>query len=124
MHAFDASSIHPSAIQPASGLRVVTINMHKGMSPLKIDSTVYRLRQRLRSQHPDLIFIQELQQENLRRQKRLSTWPKHEITHFLADGFYADWHYGKNAEYRHGHHGNAILSKFPLHKGHNYDISA
>ncbi|NCX26798.1 MAG: endonuclease, partial [Burkholderiaceae bacterium] len=28
------------------------------MSPLKIDSTVYRLRQRLRSQHPDLIFIQ------------------------------------------------------------------
>ncbi len=87
MRAFDASSIHPSAIQPASGLRVVTINMHKGMSPLKIDSTVYRLRQRLRSQHPDLIFIQELQQENLRRQKRLSTWPKHEITHFLADGF-------------------------------------
>ena len=124
MRAFDVSNNHPSAILPASGLRVITINMHKGMSPLKIDSTVYRLRQRLRSHHPDLIFIQELQQENLRRQKRLVAWPKHEITHFLADGFYADWHYGKNAEYRHGHHGNAILSKFPLHKGHNYDISA
>lgn len=106
-----------------TALRVVTLNMHKGVSPLKLDSTVYRLRQQLRAQHADLIFIQELQQENHRRQHRFASWPKHEITHFLADGFYPDWHYGKNAEYRHGHHGNAILSKFPLHKGINYDIS-
>ncbi|MEY4112771.1 MAG: hypothetical protein RL082_1274, partial [Pseudomonadota bacterium] len=41
-------------------LRVITLNMHKGLSPLKVDSTVYRLRQKLRSHHPDLIFIQEL----------------------------------------------------------------
>ena len=27
-------------------------------------------------------------------------------------------------EYPDGHHGNAILSKHPLHKGNNYDISA
>jgi endonuclease/exonuclease/phosphatase family metal-dependent hydrolase len=104
-------------------LRVITLNMHKGLSPLKVDSTVYRLRQKLRSHHPDLIFIQELQQENVQRQRRFASWPRHEITHFLADGIYPDWHYGKNAEYRHGHHGNAILSKFPLHKGINYDIS-
>lgn len=124
MRVFDAKSVHPSRTMSTNGLRVITLNMHKGVSPLKIDSTVYRLRQQLRAQHPDLIFIQELQQENLRRQRRFATWPKQEITHFLADGFYADWHYGKNAEYRHGHHGNAILSKFPLHKGINYDISA
>ena len=79
-------------------LRVITLNMHKGLSPLKVDSTVYRLRQKLRSHHPDLIFIQELQQENVRRQRRFASWPKHEITHFLADGIYPDWHYGKNAE--------------------------
>lgn len=113
-----------SPIEEPAGLRVITLNMHKGVSPLKMDSTIYRLRQRLRAHHPDLIFIQEVQQENLRHQKRFASWPKHEITHFLADGFYPDWHYGKNAEYRHGHHGNAILSKFPLHKGMNYDISA
>jgi len=107
----------------SSGLRVITLNMHKGLSPLKIDSTIYRLRQKLRSHHADLLFIQELQQENLRRQRRFATWPSNEITHFLADEFYPDWHYGRNAEYRHGHHGNAILSKFPLHKGINYDIS-
>lgn len=101
----------------------MTLNMHKGVFPLKMNSTIYRLRQKLRAQHPDLIFIQELQQENYRHQRRFASWPKHEITHFLADDFYLDWHYGKNAEYQHGHYGNAILSKYPLHKGINYDIS-
>jgi len=48
-------------------LRVITLNMHKGLSPLKLNTTVYRLRQKLRSHHPDLIFIQELQQENVKR---------------------------------------------------------
>jgi len=47
-----------------------------------------------------------------------------ELTHFLSEDFWHDWHYGKNVEYRDGHHGNAILSKYPQQKGNNYDISA
>jgi endonuclease/exonuclease/phosphatase family metal-dependent hydrolase len=68
--------------------------------------------------------LQELQQEHRGRTRRFGQWPLTELTHFLSEDFWHDWHYGKNVEYPDGHHGNAILSKRPLHKGENYDISA
>ncbi len=108
----------------SSHLRVMTINMHKGVSPLHRHATIYELRQRMRHHHPDLLFLQELQQEHRGRVRRFGQWPANELTHFLSEDFLHDWHYGKNVEYPDGHHGNAILSKKPLHKGQNYDISA
>ena len=117
--------MHPSKVtEPPNRVRVVTLNMHKGVSALHAHSTVYRLKQEMRSHNPDLIFIQEFQQEHRGRVRRFGQWPANELSHFLAEGFWHDWHYGKNVEYRHGHHGNAIFSKHPLHKGFNYDISA
>jgi len=103
---------------------VLSINMHKGVSPLHRYATVHQLRQKIRIQHPDLLFLQELQQEHRTRANRYRHWPENELTHFLSEDFWHDWHYGKNAEYANGHHGNAILSKHPLQKGKNYDISA
>lgn len=103
---------------------VLSMNVHKGLSPLRRHSTIYQLRQKMRSQDPDLLFLQELQQEHRGRIRRFSQWPLTELTHFLSEDFWCDWHYGKNVEYRDGHHGNAILSKHPQQKGKNYDISA
>ena len=103
---------------------VISINVHKGLSPLHRHSTIYQLRQKMRTHYPDLLFLQELQQEHRGRVKRFGHWPLTELTHFLSEDFWHDWHYGKNVEYPDGHHGNAILSKHPLHKGTNYDISA
>ena len=103
---------------------VMTMNVHKGVSPLHRRSTIYELRQKMRSHHPDLLFLQEIQQEHRGRIRRFSQWPLTELTHFLSEDYWQDWHYGKNVEYPDGHHGNAILSKRPLHKGENYDISA
>ena len=103
---------------------VMSMNVHKGVSPLHRHSTIHQLRQRMRSHHPDLLFLQELQQEHRGRVRRFGQWPLTELTHFLSEDFWRDWHYGKNMEYPDGHHGNAILSKHPLHKGLNYDISA
>ena len=103
---------------------VMTMNVHKGLSPLHRKSTIYELRQKMRSHHPDLLFLQELQQEHRGRIRRFGQWPLTELTHFLSEDFWHDWHYGKNVEYPDGHHGNAILSKRPLRKGENYDISA
>ena len=103
---------------------VLTMNVHKGLSPLQLHSTIYRLRKKMQQRHPDLIFLQELQQEHQGRSKRFSAWPENELTHFLSEGFWRDWHYGKNSQYREGHHGNAILSRHLLKKGVNYDISA
>lgn len=112
-----------SAIKTAR-FTVLSMNVHKGVSPLHRHSTIYQLREKMRSHHPDLLFLQELQQEHRGRVRRFSQWPLAELTHFLSEGFWHDWHYGKNVEYRDGHHGNAILSKHPQQKGNNYDISA
>jgi len=103
---------------------VMSMNVHKGLSPLHRYSTIYQLRQNMRSHHPDLLFLQELQQEHRGRIRRFGQWPLTELTHFLSEDFWHHWHYGKNVEYPAGHHGNAILSKHPLQKGQNYDISA
>jgi endonuclease/exonuclease/phosphatase family metal-dependent hydrolase len=110
----------------SSGVRysVLSMNVQKGLSPLNLQSTIYQLRQRMRCHYPDLLFLQELQQEHRGRVRRFGQWPLTELTHFLSEDFWRDWHYGKNVEYPDGHHGNAILSKQPLQKGNNYDISA
>ena len=102
----------------------MTMNVHKGVSPLHRQSTIYQLRQKMRMHHPDLLFLQEFQQEHRGRVRRFSQWPATELTHFLAEDFWHHWHYGKNVQYPEGHHGNAILSKHPLQNGNNYDISA
>jgi endonuclease/exonuclease/phosphatase family metal-dependent hydrolase len=112
------------SINKTSRFTVLSMNVHKGLSPLHRYSTIYQLRQKMRIQHPDLLFLQELQQEHRGRIRRFSQWPLTELTHFLSEDFWHDWHYGKNVEYRDGHHGNAILSKHPQQKGDNYDISA
>jgi endonuclease/exonuclease/phosphatase family metal-dependent hydrolase len=103
---------------------VMTMNVHKGLSPLKLRSTIHGLREEMRTHHHDLIFLQELQQEHRTRNSKFMRWPENPLTDFLAEDFWGEWHYGKNSEYRQGHHGNAIMSKFALNKGHNYDISA
>jgi endonuclease/exonuclease/phosphatase family metal-dependent hydrolase len=103
---------------------IMTINVHKGLSPLHRRSTIHELREKMRSHHPDLLFLQEVQQEHRGRIQRFGRWPLTELTHFFSEDFWHDWHYGKNVEYPDGHHGNAILSKGPLYKGENYDISA
>ena len=118
-----SKSIGTTQINP-NRLSVMSMNVHKGLSPLKLRSTIHGLRQEMRSHHHDLVFLQELQQEHRTRGYRFMRWPENPLTDFLAEDFWNEWHYGKNAEYRQGHHGNAIMSKFVLNKGNNYDISA
>lgn len=42
---------------------------------------------------------------------------------FFADTVWTSYSYGKNATYPKGHHGNAILSRFPITDNFNVDIS-
>lgn len=50
-------------------------------------------------------------------------WPLQSQFEFLADELWPHYAYGKNAVYSAGHHGNAILSKFPVISWENIDIS-
>ncbi|MEN9727549.1 MAG: hypothetical protein RL434_1915 [Pseudomonadota bacterium] len=103
-------------------LRVVSYNVHKGYS-LRRGVTVHGLRDALRALEGDLIFLQEVQGLSRRRAARHGDWPSSPQHEFLADTLWQDFAYGRNAVYDDGHHGNAILSRFPVVDWENEDIS-
>ena len=103
-------------------LHIATFNIHKGFSQFNRRLMVHELRERLRELNPDLIFLQEVQGLHERHARQHSTWPATPQHEFLADDL---WHnaYAQNVVYDHGHHGNAILSRFPILHSHNQDVT-
>jgi endonuclease/exonuclease/phosphatase family metal-dependent hydrolase len=118
-----AAAADAALIDSGTRLRMVTMNIHKGLSTTNRKSTVHLLRERLRVLHPDLVFAQEVQEEHSGHKLRFPHWPEAEMSHYLAADFWEERHYGRNAVYDHGHHGNAILSRHPVLGGANHDIS-
>ena len=92
-------------------VRVVTLNIHKGLSQFNRRLVIHELRDGLRALAPDLVFLQEVQGLNQRLPTRFAGCPPDPQHAFLAG---EDWQhvYGCNAVYDHGHHGNAILSRY------------
>lgn len=103
-------------------LDIVTYNIHKGYSR-RHGITVHALRDALRGIGGDLVFLQEVQGLSLRRAQRHAHWPASPQYEYLADTLWSEYAYGRNAVYDDGHHGNAILSKFPIAAWSNLDIS-
>ncbi len=105
-------------------LHIATYNIHKGFSHFNRRVVLHELRDRLRELNADIVFLQEVQGEsngNMQRHLNYPTLPQHE---FLADQIWPHHAYGKNAVYDDGHHGNAILSRYPIVRWDNQDISA
>jgi endonuclease/exonuclease/phosphatase family metal-dependent hydrolase len=102
-------------------LRIATYNIHKGMSLFNRRHMLHELKAALEELRADLIFLQEVQGEHRIRARDHHDWPDQPQHIFLA----ADHHhaYGRNAEYRAGHHGNAFLSRYPIVGSHNEDVS-
>lgn len=105
-------------------LHVVTYNIHKGFSQLNRRMMVHELRDRLRAIGPDILFLQEVQNQHHGHAERHSNWPLQAQSEFLADSVWIDHAYGCNATYDAGHHGNAILSRYPIVSVENEDISS
>src|SRR4026209_2502838 len=103
-------------------LRVVTLNIHKGLSQFNRRLVIHELRDGLRALAPDLVFLQEVQGLNQRFAMRFAGHPADPQHAFIAG---SDWQhvYGQNAVYDHGHHGNAILSRFGFVSFTNEDVS-
>jgi endonuclease/exonuclease/phosphatase family metal-dependent hydrolase len=104
-------------------LHVVTYNIHKGFSQFRQRMAVHELRERLRTMGADLVFLQEVQGLHSEHALRHENWPAVPQHEFLADAVWTEFAYGRNAVYEHGHHGNAILSKFPITFWENEDVS-
>jgi endonuclease/exonuclease/phosphatase family metal-dependent hydrolase len=111
-------------IQLHRTLNIATFNIHKGMTHFNMRLALNEQRDILRRMSPDILFLQEVREKHRAHSQRFDTWPATGPMHFLSQPDWPHQAYGKNAEDNNGHHGNAILSKFPILQSKNTDISA
>lgn len=104
-------------------MKVLSYNIHKGFALGNMAFTLPAIRDAIASLEPDVIFLQEVQGQHDKLATRLEEWPTIPQCQFIARDRWPYVAYGKNAEYDHGHHGNAILSKYPIVEFENIDIS-
>jgi endonuclease/exonuclease/phosphatase family metal-dependent hydrolase len=82
------------------------------------------MRDALAELNPDFVFLQEVQGAHRRREKRIQNWPDAPQFEFIAEKIWPHYIYAKNATYQSGHHGNAILSKYPIEQFENLNLSS
>jgi endonuclease/exonuclease/phosphatase family metal-dependent hydrolase len=103
--------------------KVMTVNTHKGFTALNRKFILHELRDAVRAVSADVVFLQEVQGSHGRHLTRVANWPEAPQYEFLADSLWPQFAYGRNAVYPHGHHGNAVLSKYPIVHYENHDVS-
>jgi endonuclease/exonuclease/phosphatase family metal-dependent hydrolase len=104
-------------------IRVLTLNTHKGFGIFNLGFVLHRLRTAIREVAADIVFLQEVQGTHTRHSSRVAAWPSAPHYEFLADEIWPEFAYGRNAVYPSGHHGNALLSKYPIVEWQNHDVS-
>jgi len=133
LHALPRRSESPAAdaVAAPDSIRVATYNIHKGVLReyfgLKQIPRIHELRTRLHELEADLIFLQEVQGRHAHNERRYDQWPLDSQELFLARSptlaHTFESVYGQNATYLHGHHGNALLSRFHIVRHEQRDIS-
>ena len=104
-------------------LKILTYNIHKGFSTSNLRFILHEIKDSLRHIDADIVFLQEIHGERTITNNRFDDWPNNKQFEFLADQVWQHHAYGKNAIYKSGHHGNAILSKYPFIHWENIDVS-
>lgn len=104
-------------------IKLLTYNIHKGFDRHNRDFVLHGIKQHLRDADVDVVLLQEIQGRHLRHESLISAWPEVSQFEFLADSIWPHFAYGRNAIYRKGHHGNAILSKYNIVEWSNLNLS-
>ncbi len=109
---------------PHTTLRVATWNIHKGVRGLgpnrrlEIHDMVHAVEQF----DADIICLQEVRRVNRKEAGYFTRWPELPQADYLApEGYEAV--YRTNAHTRHGEHGNALLSRWPVISHQHEDMS-
>lgn len=125
MHTVTPTPARPAASPSAQrcALKVLTLNTHKGFTSFNRRLVLHELREAVRGLSADVVFLQEVIGEHSGHAARYPQWPSASQYEFLADSLWPAFAYGRNASYPSGHHGNALLSKFPIISQQNYDVS-
>mgnify|MGYP000402649202 CR=1 FL=1 len=105
-------------------LRVATWNIHKGVQGLgparRLE--IHNIGHAEEQLDADIVCLQEVRRMNRREERYFSHWPAQPQADYLApEGYEAV--YRTNATTRHGEHGNAMLSRWPVLSHQHRDIS-
>lgn len=105
-------------------IRVATYNIHKGVQGLgparRLE--IHNLGLAVESLDADVVCLQEVRHSNRLEAKRFPHWPELAQADFLAPQGY-EAVYRTNAITRHGEHGNALLSRWPVLAHQHEDMS-
>jgi len=103
--------------------KVLTINTHKGFTAFNKRFILPELRDAVRTVGADIVCLQEVLGAHEVHPLHVENWPDTTHYEFLADTMWSDYAYGRNAVYPEGHHGNAVLSRYPIEHYENRDVS-
>jgi endonuclease/exonuclease/phosphatase family metal-dependent hydrolase len=106
-----------------NSLRILSYNIHKGFALGNQRYVLDQIREGIRAAKPDVVCLQEVSGLNSSHLKNVKNYTLRAQFEHLADEVWPHFAYGKNSVYKNGHHGNAILSRYPISHWHNLDIS-
>jgi endonuclease/exonuclease/phosphatase family metal-dependent hydrolase len=107
----------------SQNLKVLSYNIHKGFALGNRSFTLPAIRQAVTALQPDVVFLQEVLGQHDKHARRVREWPELPQYQYIAGEQWPHVAYGKTAQYDHGHHGNAILSRYPIVSYESIDIS-
>lgn len=105
-------------------VRVATYNIHKGVQGVGMRRRleIHNLGHAVEQLDADIVCLQEVRKVHRREELYFKSWPDLPQADFLApEGYVAV--YRSNALTRHGEHGNAVLSRWPVVAHQHEDIS-
>jgi len=105
-------------------IRVATWNIHKGVNGLgpRKRLEIHNIGLAVDQFDADIICLQEVRKHHRGEERRFAHWPALEQADFLAPLGYTPV-YQTNAITKHGEHGNAILTRWPVVKHQHEDMS-
>jgi endonuclease/exonuclease/phosphatase family metal-dependent hydrolase len=105
-------------------VRIATYNIHKGVQGVgpKRRLEIHNLGHAIEQLDADIVCLQEVRKVNRSEAQHFKRWPELPQADFLApEGYEAV--YRTNAFTKHGEHGNALLSRWPVVTHQHEDIS-
>ena len=105
-------------------LRVATYNIHKGVQGVgpRRRLEIHNLGHAVEQLDADIVCLQEVRKVHHREAEYFTRWPDMPQADFLApEGYEAV--YRTNAFTKHGEHGNAMLSRWPVVAHQHEDMS-
>jgi endonuclease/exonuclease/phosphatase family metal-dependent hydrolase len=107
-----------------SVFRVATYNIHKGVQGVGPGRRleIHNIGHAVEQLDADVVCLQEVRKLHRREEQFFTRWPELPQAEFLAPPGY-EAVYRTNATTRHGEHGNALLSRWPVISHGHEDIS-